>query len=625
MLQFLDRRISPYIQGIGGLWRFGGNLSDLGPESLTLGPLSTATYSPSIYGPGIEEVGDTAIYLDGSANSLVTNSPTGGYSGTSLRVGTGNFTLICDIKTTKTTYIPFIEYASPTTHGYILGQVGSEQLYLNLSDGSSHMYNITESICDGKWHRVICSIDRDNDKANFYIDGVASVDNPVDISACTGDITPANATNFLVGNGLLGWIDSVCVIKGQALSANLAARVNSGVLRDYSPDDEDFLKRFLPSIHHRLSTVDELLLPFTSSFLELKEEVSNLPKLIDVNNCPPGYIEAISSMFNFELIDAPFATEGERRVLASSICDIYRKRGTLATIKTIVDALGYNSGASTFTEVFPPWNPMILNRDRLFSESYNATHVYEDEFTSIDFSLWNRLNSNVNWYIVPSDLTAKVISTKSSATSNALLLPYHDNGVFVDTKMLIDATATIGDRLGFYIKYVDNTHYLKFEYYYKSADEAYWAIVRRIDSNITIMKIMDQDSPGYSPFLPYASTPLRVQVRIRGDDYCFVTMMASNGNVYSKLIQVTGIDELTGVGRGPLTLFPISSIEVKWKFFNVYELGDDYETRLISESIGDKELNITLSGVPDFNINKKSYLNKILTRYVPHGVDVSVS
>lgn len=169
-----------------------------------------------------EVVGTSAVDKSGNnnhgtyKNSLFPSAPPGNgilkFDGTddyisvpntsSLNVGTGNFTVCFNIKTTSTSNVvetildKRVESSGPVITGLHVYTYGGK-VAMQLGDGSTYQnYVSTTSIADGNWHSVIISVNRTSTTGgNMYVDGTLKYTfNPTSVQ---GNIS--NTTALTIG------------------------------------------------------------------------------------------------------------------------------------------------------------------------------------------------------------------------------------------------------------------------------------------------------------------------------------------------------------------------------------------------------------------------------------------
>lgn len=188
------------ITGVIGHWNFNGTLKDESgyghhltginiEDSLYLiCAISNDPEALELYGPAGTEKTATTQYAELDVNlSTLFEMDTSGFS---IEVRVALFAERGHLVN---------KYDHSGLYGWSI-QFNGWQLTLVLGDGDQRIYQAGVSITDSLFHDYKAVVDRENDEAWLYIDGVKSNNSPIDISATSGSlVSPTSPRNLMVG------------------------------------------------------------------------------------------------------------------------------------------------------------------------------------------------------------------------------------------------------------------------------------------------------------------------------------------------------------------------------------------------------------------------------------------
>jgi len=360
-----------------GHWRFKQNLSD---ESEKNNDLVSVGIEASHYQNGYSEEGVTAIVFPSSAVYAKINSD----DASDFDMGMDSFSIEVIFKASDTQLTALIDKIIMTTFkGWRFVSAGA--ITVLIGDGTNSVtINSGVDVGDGNWHYCVCTIDRENNEGKIFVDGSQS-GSTTDISSVTGNISIPSRDFRIQTTQADVFIDEICISKEVLTPAAIADRAK-GRMVEVSEYQPGFLRRYLPSINHDNDNLLEFLIPFTSQYLELKQLGDELSNLVVWHECPERYLSHIASMFNFELIDIPFATEEERRNFLKNILWIYKRKGTISAIDKIISLLGVTG---SYTEEYSDWGIFKANLSRTFDKDLIDSERFVLQKT-FDESTWVR-------------------------------------------------------------------------------------------------------------------------------------------------------------------------------------------------------------------------------------------
>lgn len=221
--------------GATGLWRLGETTGTVAAEARGLYPGSYLN-TPTLGDAGALVESDTAVTF-AAASSEYVSVP----HDAALNPGVTDYSVEAWVKrASNPAGSEFVlNKGDATTTGYeiFLNTSG----FPNLRLGAINVGNVGPSVCDGVWHHVAFSLDRDGNGV-YYLDGVAKATISIAAEAAR-NLNAAVALEIArrsSGNYLTGSIDEVAIYSGVALTAALIAthyrlgRAQRGVSHGYS-------------------------------------------------------------------------------------------------------------------------------------------------------------------------------------------------------------------------------------------------------------------------------------------------------------------------------------------------------------------------------------------------------
>lgn len=221
-IPFKKRLLYPFISTMGW-WRFNGNIQDDSGNDNHMYEYQVEDFDFVV---GNNEQGKTALvmYDDvGYAYGYITSGLAGDFD-----MGMSDFTVeVTLLMPTGGVTSKLVQKGSGTPFkGYFLraNAAGAISVFgaILLGDGVNQITNIVgtgKDVGDGIWHYCVLVVDRGNDKAKVYIDGV-QYGGDYDISSITGNISDPTQPLYIRSSAVTNiTIDEVCISK-QALTAS---------------------------------------------------------------------------------------------------------------------------------------------------------------------------------------------------------------------------------------------------------------------------------------------------------------------------------------------------------------------------------------------------------------------
>jgi hypothetical protein len=316
----------------------------------------------------------------------------------------------------------------------------------------------------------------------------------------------------------------------------------------------------------------------------------------------------MASNLGFELIDLPFADEAERRELLRYAVAIYRYKGTLNGVRTLLLILGFEF---TLTEVFSPGAQFICNFNRVFDRSLIATPVFTtDDFSSGNLSPWNPPLNTTSWWRIE---TAALHATGNGADDplNALLFTDATAACRFTVEYTPDVALDSPSELGLYLRYQDADNWVRLQYQVYMSYEIL-ALVKKTagaETGVTLLTVDLGDlgaNTGTHTLWVWDDGADNYTIGI--DDQTLVAAYAF---------------ACTGIARGKKGLWvnrdrTIAFSEVSVDTHTWADMGG-----LFDPDLSVRKLQIELNDpAGEHTAAKKEYLERILPNYVPAGVEV---
>lgn len=598
MKQSLDFTL-PTRDATVGHWRFRGDLTDLSGNELTL---DTGTTKSPKWSDGHTEIGITAASFEAEPASRA------GTQSAALDFGSAAFTVEAIFNCTNDSGIAgtFVsKYDGGNSLGWALA-VGATKLIFRIGDGTNEVTSLSDQVInDGIYHYVAVVCDRPNNQVRLYIDGVEDTASPFDISAVTGSVS-SGSYGVMAGEDVKGWIDEICISTEVLTPADITFRA-AGRLNEFPYHDKRLIRRNLRNLDSTNDHLNRYLASLDQVFGRLHDQAFGLKLLMRWDQAPDQFLSHLASIFGLELIDAPYATEAERRKMLANIVWIYQRRGTLAGMEKFVELLGYTA---TITEVFAVEIPLVTNQHRTVDMDQATTEQLADDFSGSNLKAWDYPLSIDSWWRI---LGGKLRGEGDTTDNPRNALIRDDSSALFYMAMTFDLTTTkiIQHGLGLYLAWEDDDNWLRVSIRTDISNDDFIEIRRRQGGNEVFTDIVEITS-----ILDYGNGAHTLWVhRLDNDRYTI------------------GIDDITLVDRfyiGSLTTVAFSkkgiwlnrAYEADITSFVVRALDRPRIARTIDPAFLNRKIQVTLAGAPQFDAAKRKYLERVFPRYVPVGIDI---
>jgi hypothetical protein len=611
------KRILEYILPVWdnaiGHWRFRNDLTDLSGNNHTFTGTGIASDN---YTTGKTEEGLTAIDLDGAAEKISIPAPSAG----PFDMGVSNFTVEVILKTSEasgTIIAKFFSSEGITMGWELIVSGGKPQAYV--SDGTATACLGNTTISDGRWHHIGIAVNRITDQLRMFIDGVEDTASPFSIAARTGNFT-SDSSDLIVGDYLSCQIDEATVI-GEALTPTAIANRVSGILREADPVNDDFIVPFLPRANQGNAALKAFLIPFSRLYAEIILQAEDIRALARWDECHQAFLTHLASTLGFELIDLPYATEAERRACLVAAVSLYRKKGTLEAIETLIELLGCSCD---LTETYSLDFPFIANFHRMWSREAAGTTVFEDDFSEQNLSQWLQALNLTSWwrtYYNPTLDQYCLIGTGNGADDDSNGLPFLN--AEETYRFEIDYEITAGHvkpgEMGLFLRYVDSNNWIKLEYQiydYVGATLERLAVVKKIGGAETtpIARVFDTAviAPGVG----------------RHKLWVFIEHVDAATDAISAGVDDTTMifDEditITGVANGKKGLFVNRAMTAYFYDVLIETIDRHAIAKAFDPAFSYRELHIDLLAPGDTPPGKVVYFQRVVPKYVSAGVNVT--
>lgn len=594
-----------------GHWRLRGNLSDLSGEGNNLAGSGIVSGD---YGSGYSERGTTVLILSDSKFAYLSS---GSASDFDMEMDDFDIEIIIRPKSggsdVREGIIQKFNSQAPVSGWSLSFKDADNKVSFHLADGTNSQECVwSPSLTDGKWYRIVITVNRTTGQAILYINR-SQFGSAVDISSITGNISSASQ-DLLIGKypGLTTYyleaeVDEICISKGGALTALAVADRGKGRFEEMSPYRGGFLLGFLPSINHDNSDLLEFLTPFNTRYLDLQNLISDLGPLTSWAECPDRFITHLASMTGFELIDMPFADENERRNFLKWVLWIYRRKGNKLAGQKIISLLGFTS---EWTEAFPDFVPFIANFHRGWQMSLIVTSQFFDDFSG-NLSLWTVLNLASWWRITNQELRGT--GDGSDSDLNGIVFGDTSSAYYFETKFEVISGFANPTELGMFLRYVDSDNWLKLELQTDASGDDFLVLVAEVGGAETQIVLGET-----TDLVTHETDEHTLWIWDDGDNY-----------------YTAGIDKITVAYKTHFTDAAALSRTKKglWVNRNLTVAFDDVAAKVLDTGLvaktfhpnfSDRSVQIELDGTPSHAINKTNYLKEIIPRYLPAGVRMEI-
>lgn len=573
-----------------GHWHFNAALDDNSDQANHL----TGEVEAADFIPGPAEDGQTALLVANKAASIPAAEST------DFAMGSNSFS------------VEILFRADTSTNGVLINKhsswAGHDGWYLDmnaavscvLGDGTNYALAATAACNDQAWHYVVATVDRVNDELKIYLDGVQQ-GSTVSIASLTGDIN-GSAYNLIVGGNVVGGaIDEICV-STEVLSAAAVADRAAGRFVPVPDNSPDLFLTFLPGINNDNEKLRQFLIPSATAYNESRSDTDDLRHLMEWDRCPVELLPHLASMLGFELIDLPFATETERRLLLYWAVWIYKRKGTLAGVQKLIELLGYTV---VLTEVFSDDYPFITNYSRTWDRDNLVSSQFYDTFNG-NLSLWSAPLSIDSWWRKAS---SSVLGTGNGSDDNlnAILCQDNKSKYFMYTTYTVILGHGVNTEFGVYLSYESSFDWVRIELATDAAGDDLLRI-RQPSGVVTLAVLNDiiNYAVGTHSLWAYCNhADGRFTIGIDNTTLAF--------NIEFVLADTTTSQKGLWVNR---------SLTVAFGDVRFQELDRSLAAKIWDPAFADKTLQITLSGTPEYAASKLNYLKQIIPQYVPTGVDL---
>lgn len=582
-----------------GHWRFNGDLTDQSGNDLDLEASSPAA---TVWSAGYSERGITAVtFLDGE------RAVRAGSITTELDFDVSDFTIEVIASCTNASAGSFVtKYDDGASAGWAMSTAGGKVI-VAVGDGTSSDLAISDSdINDGKFHHIAAVCNRGAGHLRIYVDGTEDVNSPVDISAITGNIS-APSHILAVGEDIVGGIDEICISSEVITAADIAFRV-AGRFNEFAHSERRLIRRNIRNIDESNDHLDRFLAPLDQLFGKSYDEAFDLAHLLRWDQCPSRFLAHLGANFGLELIDAPYATEAERRHAIENIVWIYQRRGTVAGIEKFIELLGFTP---TVTESFSVNIPFVTNQHSAASLDAATTTILEDDFSASNLAAWDYPLSINSWWRVQA---GKMRGTGDGQDNprNALIRDESSELFYMEMEFELTIGTVIQHSIGMYLAWEDDDNWLRVSLFTDLSNVDFLRLTRRQDAAevyidlVNITNIVDHGD-GPHKFWVHRWTDDKYTIGI--DDITLVNKYAIPGTPIDIAFTKKGI----WLNRG---------YSADFTSFLVRTMDRPRMARLLDPAFLKRKIQISLTGSPLYQAAKEKYLERVMPNYVPVGVDI---
>lgn len=373
---------------------------------------------------------------------------------------------------------------------------------------------------------------------------------------------------------------------------------------------EGFLEGFLPPIQQSSDDLREFLYPFNSLYLYLKHQADESSSFVKWDQVPVKLLPHFASNLDFELLDIDYALESERRKLMRDVAYIYQWKGTKKTIEKIVSDLGFSY---SWTEPPVIGIPFISN----FHRTYSKDRVWTKKVAK-DFSVkpgWVQGNYTTWWRVTGGKLL--VDADGSPSYDDVIYYPEttsHPMRIEVKYEIISGTTGKIGFLIG-----------------YQDANE-FDRVVIDIGSSPDKLKLEQRTSGG-----ALITTDIKDLSTLSASEYLTGqhTLWGIGWGASTLGAWYFGIDDKTLGYYAPISINSpmvnkglICDGDIKGSFDDYEFISPNFDQVAITfnlSSVVNKNYTLTLTGSPTNEANKRDFIKKIIPKYVPHGISVTVN
>lgn len=363
---------------------------------------------------------------------------------------------------------------------------------------------------------------------------------------------------------------------------------------------------FLPGKDHGNQQLNRFLSIFEKSYADYQKFAGDLYKLMWYDECPGKYIFRLAQNLGFPLLDAPHASEVERRRFLQNAIWILKRKGTLAAVRKIVELLGFYC---IFQEQVQ--EDFIVNRHKLYSLEDRTADEFIDRFNAGTLEGWEKQEPASDWQLISNRYRGTGDGTDKR--SNCSVTANNFSPCCLETEFqVLGGSGSNYPYFGIYLDYIHPFSSSLGVFLYSSGGsdylwltgyKSYWQVV---DQLYDITGMVAYKSGVHMLRVIYFKDRISVAV----DDVTLVKPFFFEG--MSLLWPLTS-------NKG---LFVNQSTQVAFDNFRICQLKETGTPKLAGGE-SEKKLKIKLYGEPGNMDAKKEYLQEVIPRYfVPVGVDV---
>lgn len=498
---------------------------------------------------------------------------------------------------------------SPNLYGYLIGFALGKP-YFVLGDGTQVKTLIGNTVIpsSGGWYYLVGVIDRDNDLARLYINGIEDTNSPLNITGLGSISSPA--ADLVIGS-FDGYLDEVCFSE-EVLSDNAIEERYNGKWVDAYPDKKGFLLNQLPALFHGNEDVSNFLNIIDDEWAEIQTISDDLNNLTDLERCPDHLLDYLSSSFGFELISSRYAESRIRRRFIKNIVWFYKNKGTKLVADKIIELLDFNF---TSEESVPPWVPIILNHHKIFSRENAELNDFYEDFDNLNLNKWNIPLSFDYWWRISKDVDG---NGHLRGTGDGTNVPEHAilfDSILTDQLMSVEFQIidgwTTSVEFGFYIKYINSNNYVQIVIRNSGLNVKTIVLLKRVAGVAGASSSYNIDS------IPIESGIHNVRIYYNSINESYIVAIDDQTIIYNLVFtssSVAGTKKGLWIGR---------QLTIEYNLVQVSYLDTNLLTKIYVEDFAHKYFIIQINNTPDFIDERIKYLQEVLPKYLPIGTHIA--
>jgi Phage tail protein (Tail_P2_I) len=334
-----------------------------------------------------------------------------------------------------------------------------------------------------------------------------------------------------------------------------------------------------------------------------KAEADKLNKLLWYDENPDKYLFRIAQYLGFPLLDAPFASESERRNMLKYSAWIWKRKGTRAALEKLFSILGFTSYIEEESA-----ESAIFNAHGFYSLNWRTTDLVTHDFNGGTAEGWEKQNTGSTWEVKYNKFYGTGDGTSDPRNSSIIANSFYPFYMQTDFQIVGGSGASY-PCFGVLLSYNGLLNCL-WVYFYSDGGNDYMSIL---------------------------------------GSYLGVAILSENYNITGKVAYKSGnhtmkihvFNDNISIGIDDTTLIKPFHFENIQDFWPMYFKGlnanqstevafDDVEIRRLKTlgsprfagAAAERKLWITLSGSPDNEIEKREYLADVIKHFIPHGIEV---